>query len=301
MKYTLPTVASALCSLAFVLPSQAGEDFSSKKVVVVPPASPECSTREFQPLFSRYARTSTQWTLRAGYRSFKDVELQEHDNVDGTTLDFEITMPINDRLQFRLYYPYNTDADARVIATGNKADIDGSGGLLDFPSLTMDYQFKKAAGAGDANMAVYFGLGNVRRFLESTDLTTGVVDRVNHRGSVVLFGFKMDKQLDHCLTFVGNAGGRYYWDSDDLHPNEGGDKFFLVDLSAALIYNPPSAWIFPAVEVVFQGDLSDYSSLSIVPQVIVPLGDHVEVDAGIALGLLDGASTEVRAGLTARF
>ncbi|MBT8045213.1 MAG: hypothetical protein KJO79_09710, partial [Verrucomicrobiae bacterium] len=60
--------------------------------------------------------------------------------------------------------------------------------------------------------------------------------------------------------------------------------------------------IYPAIEVVYQGDVSDYNSLQVVPQVMIPIGSHVDISAGVSIGLLDdGPSTEARAQLNVRF
>ncbi|MCP5538046.1 MAG: hypothetical protein H7A51_17665 [Akkermansiaceae bacterium] len=304
MKRPSYPLIAIMSGVVLALPGYAGEE-ASPKGVIAPPA-PECSTRELSPLFSRYAQTAKAITLRAGYRDFKDVELQEADSFDGTTLDAEIIVPLSDSLQLRFYYPYSTDGEARHIASGSSMDIDGSGGLLDYPSLILDYQFKHATSPGDYNLAAYFGIGYVLQHLEAKITTPGKtygsIDRYNHRGAVALFGLKADRQLNNCWTFVGNIGGRYYWDSDDIHPNSDSDKFFLVDASAALIYNPNNAWIYPAVELVYQGDVSDYNSLQVVPQVIIPFGSHVDLNAGVSFGLLDdGPSTEARVQLNVRF
>jgi len=299
MKKNLTVVLAAACSLTLPATLQAGD--SSKGVIIAPPVAP-CSDHVIQPLFSRYAQTATQWTLRAGYRSFKDMELQEQDGVDGSTYDLELIMPITDRLQARLYLPFSTNADGKDVVSGDKVDIDGDGGLLDFPSLILDYQFKKSTGPGDYNLAAYAGIGYVFNHLEAKNKRTGEIDRLNHRGSAILFGLKADKQLNNCWIFIGNVGGRYYWESDDIHPNGGSDKFFLLDASAAWIYAPSQAWIYPGVELVYQGDLSDYNSLQVVPQVTVPIGSNFDINAGVSIGVLDdGPSTEARLQMNLRF
>lgn len=305
MKIKLSSAITLVSSVAFALPSQGGETVSSKGGIAIAPPAPECSTDDIHPLFSRYAQTAKAITLRAGYRSFKDVELQEADEFDGTTLDVELIVPLSERLQLRFYYPYSTDGDAKHIASGADLDLDGNGGMLDFPSLTLDYQFRQAASVGDYNMAAYVGVGNVRNYIEAkmtSGKNKGGIDRYNHRGSVFLFGFKADKQLNNCWTFVGNVGGRYYWDSDDIHPNSDSDQFFLIDASAAWIYAPSSSWIYPAFEVVYQGDVSDYNMLQVVPQIIIPIGSHIDLNAGVSVGLLDdGPSTEARVQLNISF
>ena len=302
MKSTTYHTVTLMCCVAFALPVFGGDSPSAKNVVevVVPPA-PECSQRQIQPLFSRYAQTTKKWTIRGSYRSFKDMELQEVDSFDGTSYDFELTAPLSERWQMRLYYPIQTEGDASYTDSGEDVDIDGDGGMLDFPSLIVDYQFKQANSAGEFNLAGYFGFGTALDYLEGKN-TTGGIDRINHRGANVLFGLKADKQLNHCWTFIGNLGGRYYWESDDIHPNDGSDIFFLIDASVAFVYAPPNAWAYPMIEVVYQGSVTDYNSLQVVPQVVVPIGEHLDVNAGVSLGVLDdGPSTDARVQMTLRF
>ncbi len=297
-----PIVAVCGLSCGLLTPVFAGDAVSGKNVIPTV-AESACSTRQIQPLFSRYAQTTKKWTLRAAYSSFKDVELQEVGSFDGSLVDLELTVPLSDRLQLRFYLPLNTDGDAKEFATGDSIDIDGDGGLLDFPSITLDYQFKSVADGASANMAAYFGVGKMINSLDSYNTTTNsYAGKINHSGLNVLFGFKYDRQLSHCLTFVGNLGGRYYIDSDDINPNDGPDKFFLMDASAAIIYAPEGAWVYPVLELVYQGTFSDYNSLQIVPQLIVPIGEHVDLNAGVSIGLLDdGPSTDARVQMTLRF
>ncbi len=295
-------MASGVMSVSAGSGDSAKGGLSGKEVVCVVPELPACSQRQIQPLFSRYAQTTKKWTLRGSYRSFKDTELQEIEKFDGSGVDLELTAPLSERWQLRLYYPVYTEGDAQEIATGDPVDVDGDGGTLDYPSLILDYQFKQASAPGEFNLAAYLGMGYALDHLDSENQITGTHDRINHRGSAALFGVKADKQLDHCWTFIGNLGGRYYWDSDDIHPNEGSDQFFLLDASVAFVYAPRDAWIYPMIELFYQGSFSDYNSLQVVPQVIVPIGEHVDVNAGVSVGLLDdGPETDARVQMTVRF
>ena len=297
------------CAALSALPVYAGSGslakgglVSGKEVVAIQPVVDECSDRQIQPLFSRYAQTTKAWTLRGTYRQFTDVELQEVDSFDGSLVDFELTVPLSDRWQVRFYLPVYTDGDAKRMDSGDKVDISGDGGLLDFPSIIVDYQFMQAQSKGDWNMAAYFGVGTALENLEETNQVTGAIDRINHRGSAAMLGLKADKQLSDCWQFIGNLGGRYYWESDDIHPNDGNDVFFLLDASAAFVYAPENAWAYPVIEFVYQGSFSAYNSLQVVPQVVVPIGDHVDVNAGVSFGLLDeGPSTDARVQMTLRF
>ncbi len=152
-------------------------------------------------------------------------------------------MPLGERFQLRFYYPLSIEGDARIVEGGGPVEVDGNGNTFDFPSLVLDYQFKKASAPGELNLAAYIGWGHVFNYLESVE-TNGRTDRINHRGNALYFGFKADKMIGRCWTFIGNLGVRYYWDSDDLNPNDGPDKFTLVEASAAFMYTPKDAWIW---------------------------------------------------------
>lgn len=305
----ISNVITVVSSFVCVFPAFAGSGYSAKGgqssakgMIVVQEADSVCSTRQIQPLFSRYAQTTKKWTIRGSYRSFTGVGLQEIDEFDGSSYDVELTAPLSERWQLRLYYPIHTEGDAQDIQNGNDVDVSGDGGMLDYPSLIADYQFKQAEAAGDWNLAAYLGFGTALGYLEGKDEVTGSIDRINHRGANVMFGLKSDKQLDHCWTFIGNLGGRYYWESDDIHPYGGSDQFFLLDASAAFVYAPQNAWAYPMVELVYQGSFTDYNSLQIVPQVIVPVGEHLDINAGISLGILDdGPEADARLQMTLRF
>lgn len=277
-----------------------GEQVSAKGVMK--PIASSCSSRPIQPLFSRYAQTSKVWTLRGIYRSFEDVEMQEIDEFDGWGVDLELTVPLNDQWQMRAYIPLHTEGDAVDNVTGEGVDVDGDGGTFDYASLMFDYQFKSTEQGSDWNMSAFFGVGTALNYLISTYDDTGIIDKINHRGAAFYLGMNMDRQLNDCWTLITNVGARYHWESDDLHPNDGSDVFWMFDASAAVVYAPQDAWIYPVLELVYQGTLDDYFSLQVVPQLILPIGEHVDVNAGVSLGLLDdGPSTEARVQMSVHF
>ena len=303
-KYLYGTVIVATLSSPLSL---AGEDVSAKGgVVIAPPVEAACSTREFQPLFTRFARTSTDWTLRVGYRQFTEMHLQEARDLDATVMDLELTIPFTDRLQVRILYPFRTHGDAYHFADdgGVNVDVESNGGVDDWPSIYIDYQFKKASGHGDSNMTAYVGFNHSLRPLDVTRQDNGLhYERYNHRGTGVEFGVRMDKQLNNCWTFIGNAGLKYVWESDDINPSAGSDAFWHLELGAAVFYTPKNAWVFPGVEVLYETQLTpeSYSALTIVPEVIIPIGEHLDFSAGIGLGFMDAPETDARVSLTARF
>lgn len=280
-----------------ISPSFAGE----APIEVVPEAVSQ-SSRAIQPLFSRYAQTSKDWVIRINQRTFSDIPLQEVDRFEGHSTDLELTIPLDERWQLRIYYPFDTKGDAKDSNTQDDVEVDGKGGIFQFPSMIADYQYRVADAKGGCNLSAYFGLGNVRQSLHAKNQVTGKEDLINHRGSAIIFGVKADRRYDNGWEFVGNLGGRYYWDSDDIHPNDGPDIFMMFDAALAFIYAPEGAWFYPGLELVYQGSINYYNSLMAVPQVVIPLGKHVDLTAGVGLGVLhDGPSMDARLQLRVLF
>ncbi len=260
---------------------------------------------QIQPIFTRYAETVKKITFNANAHIFNDVQLQESDRFDGWTVDADVTfrIPYTKRFQVRVLWPFYTEGDARVIDPGlnfhKKNKIHGYGGVFDFPSVELAYQFL-AEPDHRFNASVYGGIGERQRVL-----WTSVFDEVyNHAGQVALFGVRADWRYGDDWRFVANAGARYYFKSDDLNPEGTGssDKFFLTDISVAAIYHPWKCPVFPAAELVYQGTFGDYNSVLFVPEVILGVCKNFELKAGAPIGLTgDGESFGGRFQATARF
>ena len=252
--------------------------------------APEGPDYQLQPLTTRHARTATKITLHTTARFFDGMELQEANNFDGYTVEFELTIPFWERFQLRLYYPAYTDGDARLTqgtpgqsAPGDKVDVSGDGGTFDFPSAILDYQFRQASSPEEWNLAAFAGYGEVITKLK-TRPTPG--DVYNHQGQVVLLGLTADRELNDRWTGVANLGGRYYLKSDDLNPVSDDDVFGFMDASVAVVYDPPSlGWVYPALELVYQGDLGSYNNFHLDPQLIIPISQNFELKAGAGIGL----------------
>ena len=259
---------------------------------------------QLQPLFTRYARTSSSITLNSTVQWFDDLPLQEAKNVDGFSVDLDLTVPLSDRFQLRLFYPAYTEGDGELIASknggnGGKIDIQGDGGVFDYAGATLEYEFLKPETPEDWSLAVYLGYSIVLGALDVEG--PNFRNRYNHQGKAIPIGFKADRALTDHLTFLAHVGGRYHYESDDLHP-EGNDVFFLADASAALVYNPFNEWVYPVLELVYRGDLQSYNSLQIVPEVIVPINSNFEVKGGFGFGLADdGENWQARVQATLRF
>jgi hypothetical protein len=262
---------------------------------------------QIQPIFTRYAETAKKITFNATARVFKDAQLQEVDRFDGWGVDADLTVPIpfTKTFQLRVFWPFYTEGDARLIAprqpdTGQRIDVRGYGGTFDFPNIQLEWQFLKEE-KHCLNMAVYGGAGERQRVLWTT---TEDSDIYNHEGDNALFGLKADWRCGDDWRFAANAGARYYYKSDDLNPAgpSSSDRFWQTDISAAAIYHPWTPPVFPVAELVYNGDFSDYHSVLFVPEVIFGICRNFELKAGAPIGLTgDGESIGGRFQGTFRF
>lgn len=246
---------------------------------------------ELQPLYSLNARNVQRITFNLNYDNFKDVHLEEANRFDGYTAMAEIIVPFgaNKAWEARLEYPFKTEGEARVISTGEAVDIEGNAGVYDFATLVVQREISKAE-ACPVNSSIYFGAGTRPARLE-----TDIVDEVyNHTGRVARLGLNVDNaRADRDLRLQSTIDFRYYFDSDDLNPSDDGDNFYLVDLSGGMVYNS-NFFIKPALEVLYSTDFNERQIVQVVPEIIIPLGDMVEIKGGYAFGESRGAgSTQV--------
>jgi len=258
---------------------------------------------EIQPLTTRYARTATRIALSSSIRYFDDLELQEADHFDGYTVDVELNIPFLHRFELDFYYPIYTEGEARLIKAGDPnfgqtIDIEGDGGIFDWPSVSLEYQILKPESPHGFNLSAFGGYGIVLESLE-----TSVDDLYNHKGKQFFFGARADQTFSDRLTGLFNLGGRHYYESDDIYPKDDGtDVFWFLDGSAALIWHLLERRVNPTVELVYQGDLGSYNNLHIDPQVIFVTCQHFEIKAGGGVGLNnDGERWQARVQGTLRF
>jgi len=251
--------------------------------------SPAARAGDYQllPIDTRPAQTLSGITLNGSFRYFTDVTLDEADNFDGWTADLDLTIPFMERFQFRVFLPLYTKGDAKLRkdnvfqSKGDSLDIDGAGGVWDFPSVEFEHQLMFERDRG-FNLAYYVGGGRVIKPLD-TDLING--DKYNHRGSVGLGGIKADGRVwNDQAKLIGNFGFRYYWDTDDLHP-AGSSAFGAADLKAAAVFQPWGTRVYPVLELAYLGDFSDLNIATLQPEIIVPLSENLELKAAVPIGL----------------
>ncbi len=256
-----------------------------------------------EPLRSSYADIGEAMEFKLGWQSFKGMELDEADDLEGWTATAQAVFPFSGKYQLRIDFPFKTNADAVVkdnqpMQQGENIDVEGYGGVFDFLTVTFEHQLVFAENAG-YNLSYYVGGGRVPDRLDTTkrDLKNpDEMDPFNHTGMVFMGGVKFDR-VHSFGQIIANAGLRYYTDSDDLHP-AGDDSFPALDARVAAVFSP---WgmLHPAVELTYLGDFSDLNQFSVVPQLLLPYKD-MTFKAGAEIGL-GGNGNELGAMLQASF
>jgi len=83
---------------------------------------------------------------------------------------------------------------------------------------------------------------------------------------------------------LANIGLRYYWNSDDIYAGGNKDSWPALDLRTAVVFSP---WkmIYPVIELTYFGDFTDLNQFTLIPQLLLSVGDHLEFKAGAQVGL----------------
>lgn len=234
-----------------------------------------------QPILTNFAQTQTQISADLSASSFANVELDEADDFDGYTTALELTMPFAADKQFRFSVPFYTKGDAYLKPSGQPIDIDGYGGVFDYSTLQFEHQ-KYFAEESGFNLAYTFGGG-----MRTAKLDTGTGDYYNHAGKIALLGVNMDKSINSGDTqLLLNAGIRYYFDADDLHPR-GSDRWVWADIKGAVVFKPWNQYVRPVLELTYLGGFNDYNSVSLMPELIIQFADNASLKLGGILGLTD--------------
>ena len=254
-----------------------------------------------EPLRTQYADISDKMELKLGWQSFKGMEVDEVEDLEGWTAMAEFSIPFGDRFRLRFNYLFKTNAEATVkddqpMQQGEKVDVEGNGGVYDFAILTFEHQLSFAEDKG-YNLSYYVSGGRVPGHLETTKRDLKIADEfdpMNHTGIVFSGGVKFDRQ--HSFgQLLANLGLRYYTDSDDLHPN-GDDTFPAPDAKLAVVFSPWGA-LHPAVEVTYLGDFSDLNQFSVLPELLYTY-KSLDMKAGAEIGM-GGTGNELGAVLQA--
>ncbi|HID44572.1 MAG TPA: hypothetical protein EYP34_02290 [Chromatiaceae bacterium] len=254
-----------------------------------------------EPIRTQYADIGDKMEFKLGWQSFKGMEVDEMEDLEGWTAMGEFSMPFADKFRLRLSYPFKTDAEATVkddqpMQQGEAVDVEGNGGVYDFLTLTFEHQLVFARDTG-YNLSYYVNGGRVPGRLHTTkrDLKDpSQFDPMNHTGLVFGGGARFDR-VHSFGQLLANVGLRYYTDSDDLHP-EGDSSFPALDAKLAIVFSPWGA-LHPAVEVTYLGDFSSLNQFSVIPQLLYTY-KTVDLKAGAEIGV-GGTGNELGAVLQA--
>lgn len=248
-----------------------------------------------QPISTHFAKTQTQVSFDLTASSFSNVELDEADDFDGYTTAFELTVPFDVNKQFRFSVPFYSKGDAYLKPGGQPIDIDGYGGVFDYSTLQYEHQTQVADDAG-FNLSYTLGAG-----MRTAVLDTGTGDYYNHTGKIIVFGINMDKSIYDNTQLLVNAGIRYYFDADDLHPR-GVSSWAWADIKGAIIFNPWGQYVRPALELTYLGGFNDYNAVSLMPELIIQVTENASLKLGGILGLTsDGNQGGVTSELSISF
>lgn len=252
---------------------------------------------ELAPIYTLNARNAQRITANLTYDNFKNVRIEEAEEFDGYTTKAELIVPFgtSKSWEVRLEVPFRTKGDAWSTDTQQDIDIKGDGGVFDFANVVLQKELS-TADKSPVNSSVYFGYGYRTKYLD-----TSINDRYNHRGQMVRLGFNLDNaRADRDIRLQATLDARYYFDTDDLNPSDDGVTFYLINLSGAAVYNA-EGFIKPAFEVLYSTDLNDRQIIQAVPELIVPIGDWLEIKGGYAFGHSHGEGTTETATIRTTF
>lgn len=303
-------VTATLACLFALSPARAGEPMTgapgkgATTVVEVPQF-------QLQPIFTRHARIADKVTFSTTVRGSRNVELQEARDLEWWGVDAEIVFPFLERFQLRLNVPLYSDGHAdllpvpvtgkgglRVMQKEGRIDLSGYGGVFDFASLQLEGQVLTEEKHG-VNLTLSVGAAKI-----TDPLQTDKVGRYNHAGEYYMIQVRADKRVNDWLTVVGHLGARHYYISDDLNPagQDDGDVFTHYEAFVAGVFNPWNSKVFPVLELAYTGDLDQYNSILLVPEVIWALNSHFELKTAVPVGLTDdGGRVGFRLQATVRF
>ena len=242
-----------------------------------------------EPMFTRYARIYKAPTLDFRTEFFRDKPMEEMTDFDGYSMFLDFTWPINDRSQIELFLPAYTNGEGVYDKPGNpfdgvNANVEGFGGVRDFPSIIYERRFGWLEGLSGANVAWLAGVG--RRFDTLLVENGGVeIDRFNHTGYNYQLGLKMDGDIRQgSMTLLGTMRYVGFLDSDDINVSGDDIAFGILYTNGAIMFNDYGRFT-PVLEALIEADFKSYTTFSLVPEVIYTLSDSFDVKFGVPFRL----------------
>jgi len=244
-----------------------------------------------EPIFSRYARTYTVPTLDFNIEYFRDKPMEELDDFDGYTATLDFTYPINEVSQIEILLPFYTDGDGYYKKPGNpndglSVDVEGYGGIRDFPSIIYERQMPSLEQKLGFNLAWLIGAG---RRLDTIDAKRNgeLIDKFNHKGTNYQLGLKADADVsDGAITLFGNMRYVMFVDTDDINLTGDDIDFEVLYATGAIMFNRYGR-VTPILEVLLEYDFEDFAAVSISPEIVYSLSNEFEIKLGVPVSVTD--------------
>jgi hypothetical protein len=262
---------------------------------------------EMEPVFTRYARICRTPTvdLRAEY--FRDKPMEEMQDFDGYGITLDITYPVNAMSQVELLAPLYTKGDGRYDNPGDPADglnldVEGYGGVREFPSIIYERRFPWLEEQLGANVAWLAGAGKRLAILDA-DYKGTEVDRFNHTGHNFQVGLKADDDIQGGdMTLLGNLRYVMFRDSDDINLSDSGGTSFDVLYATGAVMIHDYGRVTPVLEAILEYDFEDYTAFSLAPEVLYSVSHNWDVKLAAPFRLTsDGQKYAADLELTYRF
>jgi hypothetical protein len=259
-----------------------------------------------EPIFTRYARIYKAPTVDFRVEYFKDKPLEEMDDFDGYGLTLDFTYPINDMSQIEILAPLYTDGDGDYnkpghIADGKSVDVEGNGGVRQFPSIIYERRLPWLEDKLGVNMAWLAGAGKRLSILD-VDFKGEEIDRFNHKGHNYQVGLKIDDDIrDGAMTLLGNMRYVMFRDTDDINLTGDEIDFEVLYAVGAVMFNNYGR-LTPVLEAILEYDFEDFTAFSLAPEGIYTVSDHWDFKFGAPFRLTsDGQKYAAELELTYRF
>ncbi|HYQ70340.1 MAG TPA: hypothetical protein VET88_00275 [Gammaproteobacteria bacterium] len=259
-----------------------------------------------EPIFTRYAGIYQSPTLDTRVEFFKDKPMEEMDDFDGYGVTLDFTYPINDLSQIEILAPVYTNGDGDYkspghFADGQSVDVEGYGGVREFPSLIYERRFPWAEDRLGMNVAWLAGAGKRVAYLD-VDYHGQTIDRFNHSGYNYQVGLKLDDDIRNgAMSLLGNLRYVFFRDTDDINVTGDDVSFEILYATGAVLFNDYGK-VTPVLETILEYDFEDFTAFSLAPEVIYTFTDQWDVKLGAPFRLTsDGQKYAAELELTYRF
>lgn len=232
--------------------------------------------------------------------------MEEMTDFDGYTLALDFTWPFNDHSQLRVLWPFYTNGEGvydkpEHLFDGADVDVEGYGGVRDFPSIIYERRFSWLEKKTGVNVAWLAGIGR-RLNLLLVEHKGNEIDRFNHTGFNYQAGLKMDSDIRQgSMTLLGNLRYVRYHYPDDINLSDNDTSFGVLHLTGAVMFNDYGRFT-PVLEAILKADFKDFTAFSLAPELIYSLSDNYDIKFGVPFRLTsDGQEYAADLGLTYRF